>query len=201
MSHLIKHSLLCLALAFMMSGIAYADDVQTLRQTIDNLKPLKLNYGANNLKANGQKILIVRGAFAAETAWGGDCYNVLVDEGNRWQLARLDERLGNETTIRSVPHTEEDAITSVSFLAPKNRSALYLLVTHREYQESPIDIVPAKFTLYILQRDDDFGIYYLHKLKSEMSKAKYCNSDSAAYHELGIPLPGDGEELSCAKSK
>jgi len=183
---------------------AYADE--TLRNKISALEPLILHYGTNSLKVNNLDVLISKGVFVSEVAWGGDGYTTLVHEGKTWQLARLDERLRNETTIWSVPHTQEDAITSISFLIPQKETtstitALYLLITHRDYKHNPLDLSPVEFSLYILQPDKDFGIYYFHKLQSETSKAKYCNADSAAYHELGIPLPGDGTEFPCVKSE
>lgn len=172
---------------------------QPLKEMVSHLKPLTLDYGANNLDIGGNAVLIVRGAFVSEGAWGGDLYTVLIhDEGKRWQLARPDEGLANAVNIWSVPHTGEDTITSVWFMVPRDKNtALYLLKAHRSYKHSPLDVVRAEFTLYTLRRDDDFGIYYLTKIASEKSKAKYCNADSAAYHELGIPLPGDGEEYRC----
>ncbi len=179
-------------------------DAGTLKESVSTLQPLTLDYGVNTLKINNRNILIIRGAFVSETAWGGDGYTVLVDEGKRWQLARSGGELENEPVIWSVPHTEEDAITSISFMVPrstddsKNADRLYLLKTLRRYNVSSLDSVPAEFNLYILQPDADFGIFYFHKLESQMSKRSYCNSDTAAYHELGIPLPGDGKEFACA---
>ncbi len=164
-----------------------------------------LNYGANHLQINGHEILITKGVFASENAWGGDGYTVLVHEPRGWQYARLDEELKNNVIIWSVPHTEEGSITAIHFMTPKianparNISNLYLLKTHRDFNESPLDVVPAQFTLYMLQLDTDFNIYYLNKIAAAQSAGKYCNADSAAYHELGIPLPGDGEEYPCVK--
>lgn len=188
-----------------MLGALWLNDAaaETLREKISMLEPLTLHYGANNIKINARDVLIVKGAFVSGTAWGGDGFSVLVDDGGRWQLARPDDGLGNEVIIWSVPHTEEDSITSISFLVPKGGNVtksgdnLYLLKTHRNYKEIPSEIVPAEFNFYILRRDEDFGIYMFEKLDSLVSGTKYCNADQAAFHELGIPLPDGAEEFIC----
>ncbi|MDE3016593.1 MAG: hypothetical protein KGI29_06720 [Pseudomonadota bacterium] len=182
----------------------HSASAESLKQTVSELKPLVLHYGANNLQWNGQDLLIVRGKFENGNAWGGDAYTVLVKKKDgSWQLVRHENGGWEGVLTTTQPHTEEDSISAVSFLIPKkdtdsNITALYLLTTHRNYKESPINIAPATFTLDVVRPDKDFGIYYFHKLESESSKARYCNADSAAYHELDIPLPGDGTEFPCA---
>ncbi|MEQ1888991.1 MAG: hypothetical protein ABL951_07405 [Alphaproteobacteria bacterium] len=186
--------------ALLLNG-AVAD---TLREKISRLEPLTLHYGVNSIKINARDVLLVKGAFVSETAWGGDGYSVLVDEGRIWQFARTDDGLENEVIIWSVPHTEEDSVTSISFLVPRGGNAiksgenLYLLRTHRNYDVTPYEIVPAEFSLYILQRREDFGIYIFQKLESLVSSGKYCNAEQAAFHELGIPLPDAAEKSVCA---
>ena len=190
----------------LVSQTAWAD---SLKETIThlNLRPLYVQYGANTLQLNGHGLLIVQGRFENGNAWGGDSYTVLVKQkDSRWQLVRHEQGGWESVLTNNQPHTKEDSISSVSFLIPNNDTAsnitaLYLLTTNRDYKDSPLDSVPAKFTLDIVQPDTDFGIYYFHKLTSETTKAKYCNADSAAFHELGIPLPGDGTEYPCMIQK
>ena len=176
---------------------------ETLKEKVGKLRPLALHYGANNIRINARDVLIVKGAFVSETAWGGDGFSVLVDDGGKWQLVRPDDGLGNEVVIWSVPHTEEDSITSISFLVPRGGNAiksgenLYLLKTRRNYEETPSEIVPAEFSFYILRRNEDFGIYMFEKLESLVSKIKYCNAEQAAFHELGIPLSDGAEKFTC----
>jgi hypothetical protein len=202
---IVKYPAIVFAIIVFFCQSAHAE---SLKETVSKLEPLALHYGANTLQLNGHDLLIVRGKFENGDAWGGDAYTVLVkqDDGS-WQLVRHEKGGWESVLTNTQPHTEEDSITSISFLVPKedtvskNIIVLYLLTTDRNYKGSPIDIVPAEFTLDIVQPSNDFGIYYFHKLQSETSKAKYCNADSAAYHELGIPLPGDGKEFPCVKAK
>lgn len=195
-------AVLCAFFALAVAGLNDAG-AETLKQKISKLQPLTLQYGVNNITINKWNVLIVRGLFHSETAWDGDGYSVLIDEDGRWQFARIDEGAAKEIIIWSVPHTEEDSITSINFFAsgPANAANamanLYLLKTHRAFKESPINSAPAEFTLYGLQRDEDFGIYYLRKLDASVSQKKYCNADAAAFHELGIPFPEGRADNSC----
>jgi len=172
---------------------------ESLKEKLAELAPLTLHEGVNELKIGDRSVIIQHGKFAAENAWGADIYSVMVQESGHWQLARMDDgAAAKETNIVAVPHAEEDAISSVAFFLSKQEEGLYLLQTKRSgWKESPYDAVPAKFTLYQLQRDDDFGIYYLRPIASQTTKTRYCNSNTAAYHELGIQ-PTEGNEVhSC----
>jgi hypothetical protein len=74
---------------------------------------------------------------------------------------------------------------------------LYVLKTHRHYRENPSEAVPAEFTLYHMQRDDAFGIFYLRKMDMQISVSTYCSADVAAYREFGIALPQGVQEHDC----
>jgi hypothetical protein len=178
---------------------------ETLKEKVATLEVLPLEYGSNAIKVNGHNILIIKGAFKSEIARGGDGYFILVQDGGVWQLARYEDgKKDNDVVIWALPHTGEDSISSIHFMvsrgsaSSKNLAELYLLKTTRHYKITPTESALAEFTLSALHRDDDFGIYYLHTLKRMTSTIKYCNADSAAYHELGIPLLEGGNDFSCA---
>jgi hypothetical protein len=167
---------------------------ETLPQTVNNLKLLKLHYGANNVTINNQKILIVKGRVATGNAWEQDHYIVMEQYDDTWQIIH-NEQENDDVVARAVPHTGEDSISSVYFMVPKNSENLYLLEVARKYKENPTEMVAADISLSILNHDE-FGASNFHKLQKMQSKEKYCNSDSAAYHELGITLPG-ATEFQC----
>lgn len=179
---------------------AYAGGVKDI---ISTLIPLPLNDVVTSLKIGHRNVRIITATFASEGAWGEDGYSVIVQDDGRWQYARREEGVAREVVLWSAPHTGEDVITSLTFLIPKNTNpkrnipALYVLETQRDIAEDVLAAVPVKLTLYSLQRDDDFGIFYLRPIANETSLAAYCNADFAAFHELGIPLPGDGTEYPC----
>ncbi len=174
-----------------------AASVLNMRERINQMQILPLDYWANHITISNRDVMIVRGAYVSGDAWGGDTYLVLMKQGNKWQLARPEMGARDNTLIAEVPHTYEDGVVSIDFLIPKGgnssktASDLYLLETARHYRSSPIEPVPAVFTLYVLSREnDDLGVLHLRKLQTETSTARYCSANLAAYRELGIPLPG-----------
>jgi hypothetical protein len=193
-------------------SFAYAE---TLKQQTSKLDILPLHYGANNFSVGGRGILIIRGEFNTETAWGGDVYVILAHsaEGRRgddWKIARYWSGSRNDMLTVTTPHTDEDSIVSVRFMVPQGSSAdqgysdLYLLKAERKYMPNPSGVLGneehesvATFTLYKLQRDD-FEIFLLHELKQVTTKKKYCNVDWALYKELGVALPDDSGQYVCS---
>lgn len=185
---------------------------ETLRDMVNGLDVLPLHYGTNNLQINDDDLLIVRGKFETGTAWGGDVYTVLIKKNDTWEMARYEKDSWSSVLTETQPHTSEDSIVTVRFMVPKdsvgsdNISALYVLKTSRPYMQNnagKVDVearqTPATFTLYVLQHDKDFSIPYLHKVVQAKSTKKYCNADWAAWRELGIALPDDGENYTCSK--
>lgn len=168
----------------------------SIANRIEQLELLPLRYGANTITVNRQEVLIVRGAYVSEVAWGGDEYWVLVNEGTKWQLTRHERDAWDSTITADVPHTGEDSVISIRWMVPKgqarskNISDLFLLKAERHYETSAADSVPVVFTLYALAREnDDFGIRYFRPLYTENSKARYCSADLAIHRELGMLLP------------
>jgi len=180
-------------------------NAETLQQKISNLQLIPLNYGINKLQVNNKNILIIKGKLETGDAWAQDNYIIMAQQQNEWQIARFAQEK-NDIIIRAMPHTGEDSISTVYFMKPKSDvgadkiSDLYLLQVLRKYKESPLESVPAELSLSVLNKDnDDVGVLYFNNVQTNSSKAKYCNADSAAYHELQIPLPGDGKEFPCLK--
>jgi hypothetical protein len=186
---------------FFILAFSFAARAETLKDTISELKTLPLSYGTNNLRIDGKETLIVRGNFNTETASGGDVYAVLVKDKNDWKLVRYDEGTRDSILTITSPHTYEDSIISVRFLIPKESAdqdspALYLLKASRDYlidKNGNFDPNTRQtkviFTLYTLQRNTDFDIFYLHKLSSAQTTSKYCNADWAMNREFNIALP------------
>lgn len=181
-------------------------NAETLQQKVSKLQLLPLNYGANNLKINNKNILIIKGRLKTGTAWEQDNYIVMEQQDNIWQVVQYEKQKPTDVIVRAVPHTVEDTISTVYFMAPKEAkditkvSELYLMKVSREYKESTSESGHAKLSLSVLNHDnDDMGVLYFNNIQTISSKAKYCNADSAAYHELQIPLPVDGKEFPCLK--
>lgn len=192
---------LCLALLACHAQYAQAED---LKRIINDLKPLTLHEGSNPLTINGYPAVIIKARRDDDTAWGGIGFTAIIHHQASWQYIRPTDSDAKDVTVWSAPHTDEDAITSIVFMIPKgatpnNTTHLYLLKTHRAYEESPLVSVPAKFSLYILKQDEDFGGFYMHLLKQELSKETYCDADTAAFHELSIALPAGKEAVPCIK--
>ncbi len=178
---------------------------KTLQETVSQLKILPVNYGVNSITVNHKNVVIIKGKLVTGTAWGQDHYIVMEQQKDGWQIARHEKNFLDDVIARAVPHTFEDSVASVHFLVPKskaaskNLTALYLLTVSREY--IPGKMTPVEMSLSALSnKNDELGTLYFNTLQSTTSKVKYCNSDSAAYHELQIPLPGDGKEFPCLKN-
>jgi hypothetical protein len=178
-------------------------NAETLHKKVSNLQLIPLNYGTNNLHVTNKNILIIKGRLETGNAWAQDNYIVMSQQQNKWQIVQYNQGKDN-IIIRAIPHTGEDSISTVYFMKPKSDdntnkiSELYLLQVSRKYKESPVEFVPAELSLSILNHtNDDMGVLYFHNIQTISSKTKYCNADSAAYHELQIPLPGDGKEFRC----
>lgn len=177
---------------------------KALTEIVRTLAPLTLPYGNHSLRVNDHDVMITKAHASSEDAWGGDGYAVLIRHNSLWQWVRIEGSRAHDVTIWSEPHTNEDAITSITFMipkgqAPQNAKELYLLETHRTYRESPLDSTVAEFTLYRLTYDADLGIFSIDKEMSEASTMRYCDSDIAALHELAIPLPKAKPDVPCLK--
>lgn len=191
----------------------------SLKQQIAVLDILRFDYGTNTLQVQGNDLQITKGDFNSEAAGEGDVYLILAKEKDRkiedshWKVVRYFPGGPKSILTITAPHTYEDSIMSVRFLVPKGQSSgkdfsdVYLLKAERDYlpfqpgseYEREYETV-ATFTLYQLQRDDDFGIFYLKQVAAETSKKKYCNVDWAMYKELNVALPdGGAEEYDCSK--
>ncbi len=173
-----------------------------LSQTVNNLQILPVNYGANNITVNHKKLLIIKARLATGTAWEQDNYIVMQQQGETWQAAHNEINGKDDIIFRAVPHTGEDSISSVYFMTPKNSKRdvadLYMLQVSRQYKESPQESVPARLSLMILNHEnDELGVLEFKEIANAVSKAKYCNSDSAAHHELGIKFSEDFEDPKC----
>lgn len=77
------------------------------------------------------------------------------------------------------------------------RHRLFALKAEREYQENPAQAALTRFTLYQLQKDEDFGIFYFIPKANELSKGLYDNSDCALKEELGLSIKGISGSLQC----
>jgi hypothetical protein len=176
---------------------AWAED---LAQQISQLKPLPVKYGAAELNVAGRKILITRAEYRNDGPWGGDVYSVMVKDGESWQLARHSEENKLQSAVfQSLPHTYEDSLTSIRFMMPKTGNpVLYVLESKRKFQTPPTNPSTTSFTLYVLENTpDDFNILYFRKIGTKDSKRPHCNADWAAFKELGVPLPNDGNNYEC----
>lgn len=179
---------------------------EALPEKVSSLQILPLNYGANYFQVRNKGILIIKGRLKTGTAWEQDNYIVMEQQENIWQVVQYEKQKPTDVIVRAVPHTGEDTISTVYFMVPNeakditNVSELYLLKVSREYKESTSESGHAKLLLSVLNHDnDDMGVLYFNNIQTISSKAKYCNADSAAFHELQIPLPGDGKDFPCLK--
>ncbi|MBV8061865.1 MAG: hypothetical protein JO126_06830 [Alphaproteobacteria bacterium] len=195
---------------FFLLLIAVPARAETLRYMVGDLDVLPLHYGTNDLHISGDDLLIVRGVFETGTAWGGDVYTVLIKNGDAWEMVRYEKNGWSGVLTKTQPHTFEDSIVTVRFMVPKgtsksgNVSSLYVLKAARPYLQNAAGKTdpearetPANFTLYVLQRDKDFGIPYLHEVARARSKNKYCNADWAVWRELGVTLPDNSGTYEC----
>lgn len=174
----------------------------TLKELVHSLQILPVQYGENHFRINGKNLSVIKGKLITGNAWEQETYIVLLQQKDIWQIIANDKN--DVVMARAIPHTGEDSISSVYFMIPKNVESfddihdLYLLTVLRKYQVSPLEKVQAKFLLAKFE-SDELGMAYFQELKTFQSKNKYCNSDSASYHEFNIPLPYNGEEFPCLK--
>lgn len=161
---------------------------QALKEKIHELQPLEINYGVNILTINNKEIIITRGFFQTESAWGGDGYTVAIKEPKHFQMARFksSKGLNNEVMVWAMPHTGEDSISTIRFFKSKNSEKLYMLKAHKNFKNNITDNELCIFTLYELYKDNDFGIYYFDKIQNQQSTLKYNDTNKAIKSELGI---------------
>lgn len=206
--------LLLIPLLSAISSVAQATD---LKNTLSAMTILTAKYGNTVLRVEGRKVWLSRGYFNLVTAWGGDIYTSMVQDPSlhvdqepdlpEWKIVRYGESPWNNFLTRTLPHTEEDSISTVRFLVPRGESlqrkrfsALYFLRAERDYLPN-LSHIPgheerstrAHFKFYKLGRDD-FGIFRLIKVRSEWSRHRYCNVELALNRELGIAFPGNDSD-------
>ena len=181
-----------LLLLLILSNSCYAS---TLQARVRQLTLLPIAYGTNALNVAGRDVIITKARLEKENAWSQDQYMVMWKNKGMWQMV---EPENGEGVIRAVPHTGEDSISQVYFFIPKQKEvqALYLLQVTRKYKENPGEKAIAHFVLSVFTpTEDELGLTYFTLLETDDSQASYCNAESAAYHELQIPLVG--EEFVC----
>ncbi len=175
------HTIFLILLLFSFSAQAAG----SIKETVSNLKVVKLHYGINNFNIGKNTIVITKAKILKGNAWDYDNYIAMREKLNEWQIIQNEK---GEFLYISIPHTGEDVVSSIYFMTPKNDNKLrnlYLLTAIRKYKIHPLESVAVEFSLFVMENSAD-DVFYFTLLKRTMSEKKYCNSDVAISEELVI---------------
>ncbi len=180
----IINKILCLIFLFSIGAAeSFADDFV---EKINILHALNINPGINELQIAGSKIIILNGAFQAESGGNRNCNSVLIEDSGDWYFARLkisakDDR---QINICANQHTVEDAVKTVKFYKDPVTQQLLLLILDRKISTNFLTPTKVNFNLYTLIQDQEFGTYYFALAFSKVSRKKYSSTEDAYEEEV-----------------
>lgn len=175
---LITLSILTLFLPF---GSASAE---SLKDKISNLNVIDVNYGVNNIVINNNNVIISKSKFLGETV-EMDGYTIQVQKDDFWQFIRFQNKKGLDNDVITWADNKENKVISKLFLkAQKTSKDLFMLEAKRLLKNDSLAATAVLFSLYKMQKDNDFGIIYLKKISELKSIKKYLNSDEAISKEF-----------------